>query len=165
MKKLSLTTVIFLFLLFLSNGIQAQTSQTKLNQVELAKQFLGTWQHDVSKDTVEIWEAKAYGKALIITNYRVVKGNKSALDVNNIGYDDRDDKIKGFILYPNTDFVTWIGIFTSDKLFKADALDTFKPEIVWWKNEVEFKTPTDMIIRGYSPEGIKTGEWTYKKVK
>jgi hypothetical protein len=44
-------------------------------------------------------------------------------------------------------------------------LDSFKPEIVWFKNEIEFKTPAEMIVRGYDAKGVKTGEWTYKKVK
>jgi hypothetical protein len=165
MKKLSLTTAIAVFLLFLSNGIQGQTTQTKLNQVELAKQWLGTWQTTANKDTIEMWEAKPYGKALVITVYQVIKDKKSDSYMINIGYDNRDDKIKGFNLFPNTDFITWIGMFTTDKIFKADALDTFKPEIVWFKNELEFKTPTDMIVRAYNPEGVKTGEWSYKKIK
>ncbi len=165
MKKLCLTSVIFVFLLFISNGIQAQSTQTKLNQVELAKQFLGTWQTTFGKDTVEIWEAKPYGKAIIISVTQTVKGKKYDSYVCNIGYDDRDDKIKGFNLSPNTDFMTWVGIFTTDKKFNADALDTFKPDVIWFKNEVEFKTPTDMIMRGFNAKGEKTGEWSYKKVK
>ena len=165
MKKLWLTTAIFVFLLSLSSVIQAQNTQTKLNQVELLKQWLGTWQNDVSKDTVEIWEAKPYGKAIIANVYRVIKGVKSDSYVINFGYDDRDDKLKGFNLSPNTDFMTWIGVFTTNKLFKVDALDSFKPDIVWWKNEVEFKTPKEMVVRAYNTKGEKTGEWIYKKVK
>jgi len=165
MKKLCLTIVVFVFLLFISNVIQAQNTQTKLNQVELMKQWLGTWQNDTEKDTIEIWEAKPYGKAIIAAVYRVIKGVKSDSYVCSFGYDDRDDKIKGFNLSPNTDFMTWIGVFTTDKLFKADALDSFKPEIVWFKNEIEFKTNTEMIVRGYDAKGVKTGEWTYKKIK
>jgi hypothetical protein len=165
MKKLCFVTVVFVLLLFLPNGIQAQTAQTKLNQVELAKQWIGIWQTTVNKDTIEMWEAKPYGKALVINVYEVIKGKKSDSYMINIGYDDRDDKIKGFNLFPNTDFMTWIGVFTTEKLFKADALDSFKPEIVWFKNEIEFKTPTEMIVRGYDTKGVKTGECTWKKIK
>jgi len=52
MKKLGLTTVIFVFLLFLFDGIQGQTTQTQLDQIDLMKQFLGTWQWERTKDTV-----------------------------------------------------------------------------------------------------------------
>ena len=47
MKALSLTIMIAIFLLLCTNGILAQTTQTKLDQVELYKQFLGTWQRNV----------------------------------------------------------------------------------------------------------------------
>lgn len=165
MKKVCLTAVICVFLLFISNGILAQSTQTKLNQVELMKQWLGTWQGDIGKDTVQLWESKLYGKAVVINVYQVINGKKSDSYIINCGYDDRDDKLKGFNLFPNTDFMTWIGVFTTDKLFKADALDSFKPDIVWFKNEIEFKTPSEMIIRAFNSKGIKTNEWTYKKVK
>jgi hypothetical protein len=129
------------------------------------KQWLGTWQNDANKDTVEIWEAKPYGKAIIANVYRVIKGVKSDVGVVNYGYDDRDDKLKGFNLYLNTDFITWIGVFTTDKLFKGDVLDSFKPDGVWGKNEVEFKSATEMVVRGYNDKGEYTGEWIYKKIK
>ena len=41
----------------------SQTTQTELNQVELMKQFIGTWK-STEKDTTYIWECKSFGKAL-----------------------------------------------------------------------------------------------------
>ena len=38
-------------------------------------------------------------------------------------------------------------------------------EIIYWKAEFEFKTPAEVIIRNFNPEGLKTGEWTYNKIK
>jgi hypothetical protein len=165
MKAFCLTTTFALFVLFIPTGIKAQTTQIKLNQVELVQQWLGTWQNDANKDTIDIWEVKPYGKAIIAKVYRIIKGFKSDSYVVNFGYDSRDDKLKGFNLMPNTDFMTWIGAFTTEKLFKVDALDSFKPDIVWMKNEVEFKTPSEMVVRDYNTKGEKTGEWIYKKVK
>jgi len=165
MKKLSSTTALIVFLLFISNGIQAQSTQTKLNQVELAKQFLGTWQWNTGKDSVTMWEGKQYGKAVITNGYTVIKGIKSDSHMSCFGYDGRDDKIKGYNLDTNSEFGTWIGVFTTDNMFKIDGLDTFKPEIIWWKAEFEFKTSTEVVIRNYNSNGVKTGEWTFKKVK
>jgi hypothetical protein len=165
MKKLSFVTMIFVFLLLITNGIQGQTAQTKLNQVELMKQWIGTWQGEAGKDTIFGWECKAFGKGVVANQYQIVKGNKTDIAVQCIGYDDRDDKIKGLTLYQNTDFVTFVGMYTTEKLFKMDGLDTFKPEIVWFRNELEFKSPSLMIVRGFNPEGVKTGEWVYTKVK
>ena len=165
MKKLCLTVVILVFLLFISNGMLAQSTQTKLDQVELMKQWLGTWQRDIGKDTVELWEGTLYGKAVIINVYQVINGKRSDYYIINCGYDERDDKLKGYNLLPNSHFDTWIGMFTTDKIFKADMVDTFKPEIVWWKNEIEFKTSTEFVVRGFNTQGVKTGEWTYKKIR
>lgn len=157
--------MIVVFLLIFTNGIQAQTTQTNLNQVELMSQLIGKWQATVGQDTNNIWEVKPFGRALIITNYNVIKGIAAEPNINSIGYDDRDDKLKGFIIDYNADFLTWIGRFTAYNILKVDAVDTFKPEIVWWKNELEFVTPTDMIFRGFNAEGVKTVEWNYKIVK
>lgn len=165
MKKLSLTTLIFVFLLLISYGIQAQSVQTSLNQVELAKQFIGTWQGVAGKDTVQMWEGKPYGKALVINVYMVIKGKKSDLYMSCFGYDDRDDKLKGINLLTDANYETWIGAFTADRIFKVDGLDTFKPELVKWKAEFNFKTPSEVVISHLNTDGIKTGEWTYKKVK
>jgi hypothetical protein len=85
--------------------------------------------------------------------------------MSTFGYDNRDDKIKGYNLLTSADFGTWIGMFTTDRMFKIDGLDNFKPEKIWWKAEFEFKTPTETIVRNFNPEGVKTGEWTFKKVK
>jgi hypothetical protein len=165
MKKLGLTTVLFVFLLFLSNGIQGQTTQTKLNQLELTKQWIGTWQHNTSKDTIDGWEIKAFGKAVIFTGFQIVKGKRtdSAMEIG--GYDDRDDKVKGIWVGINANLVTFSGMFTTEHLFKCDALDTFKPDIIWWKNEMENKSSNELIIRSFNPKGVKTGELIFTKVK
>jgi hypothetical protein len=165
MKKLSFVTMVFVIFLFVSNGIQGQTTQTKLNQVELAKQFLGTWQANMGKDTLEMWEGKPYGKALVVSTYMVIKGVRSDSYLCSFGYDSRDDKLKGYNLFPNAIFMTWIGTFTTDKIIKIDGLDCFNPGIILWKSEFEFKSPEEVIIRNFTPEGIKSGEWTFKRIK
>ena len=45
MKTVCLTTMITA-LLFLTFGIQAQTTDTKLDQMQLMKQFIGSWKYD-----------------------------------------------------------------------------------------------------------------------
>jgi hypothetical protein len=60
MKTFSLTTITVVFLLFLTIGIQAQTSQTKPNNLELFKQFVGTWKSEMGKDTAFIMTIKSF---------------------------------------------------------------------------------------------------------
>ena len=61
MKAVCLTTMITVLLLS-TNGIQAQT---KLKQSELIQQFLGTWQHNLGKDSIEVWEVQQYKNAFV----------------------------------------------------------------------------------------------------
>ena len=44
MKKICLTITVAVFLLFFLNVVQAQTTETKPNQVELVKKLIGKWQ-------------------------------------------------------------------------------------------------------------------------
>ncbi len=41
--------------------VQAQTTQTKLDQMELMKQYLGIWKGELAKDTVMILNFTSYG--------------------------------------------------------------------------------------------------------
>jgi hypothetical protein len=69
-----------------------QTTQTKLNQVELMKQFIGSWKVEESKGTTFFWDVKAYGTGLegyykSVTNGKTVKEGKFLQ-----GYDKSTDK-------------------------------------------------------------------------
>ena len=163
MKKLSSTTLIFVFFLFISNGIQGQTKQ--LNQLELQKQYTGTWQANVGKDTVEIWEIRQYGKASIINVSHVIKGQKTPYYVNNLGFDSKADKFKGYSLRPDGTFITWIGFYSSEKKFLVDLVDNFNPEKVTYKFEMVYTNPKEGIWTGYNTGGVKTSELKFVKVK
>jgi hypothetical protein len=165
MKKLRLT-MIAVFFLVCSIGVQAQTAQTQLNQLELMKQFLGTWQANSGKDTVEVWDCQQYGKAFIINVSDVVKGKKTPLYVNNVGFDSRDGKIKGYVLWPNdAAYTTWIGLFNSEKKFSVDIVDNFNPGTVATKFEMVYITPKESTWTQFNKDGVKTSELKFVKVK
>ena len=64
MKPILSVTLLIVYLLLCSNGIQAQTTDSKLDQVELMKQFIGSWQTEMGKDTIFIMVGKTFGKGL-----------------------------------------------------------------------------------------------------
>ena len=66
MKKICLTITVAVFLLFCLNGLQAQTTQTKLNQVELINQspVAGSWKYEYGKDTTGYADFTIYGTGL-----------------------------------------------------------------------------------------------------
>jgi hypothetical protein len=165
MKKFYLTTAISVFFLLGTSGVHAQTTQPQLNQVELIKKFLGTWQASIGKDTVEVWESQLFGNAVIINVSQIIKGKKTQDYVNNMSYDSSDGKLKGFILNTNASSTTWSGSFSSEKDFAGTMLNSFKPETAWGKFAFVFTTPKEWIFTMHNMEGAKTFESKFTKVK
>ena len=156
---------IAVFLLVSINGVQAQTAQANLNQMELIKQFLGTWKCDLDKDTVMMWECNPYGGIHTTAVSMIIKGKKSDLYLNNAGFDKRDGKFKGILLYPNGDYYTWIGMFTTEKKLSVAIVDNLNPEKVLAKYEFVFLTSTSRTMTQFTAEGAKVKDYQYNKVK
>lgn len=166
MKRTFLTTVIVLFtFIFSINRIQAQTTQRPVNQLEQMKQFLGTWRADAGKDTVEVWECQQYGKAFIINVSQVIKGQKKPLYINNLSFDPNDSKLKGYVLWPTGNSITWIGLFSSDNRFSGDYMNYFNPATTSWKSEIVFDNPKEWNLRMFNKDGVKTLELKFSEAK
>jgi len=164
MKKLLLTTIIVFFSVCFY-GIQGQTTQPQLNQQELWKQTIGTWQAETGKDTLEIWDYRLYGEAFIINVDMVIKGKKTPLYMNNMGFNSNQGKFYGFALYPSGSTITWIGSYVSDKKFKGELSAYYNPESVWGKFEFNFDSPTTFNLHFFNMEGNLTNELKFKKIK
>ena len=164
MEKFCLTSIIVVFLFFCSNGIKAQTTQTKLDQVELMKQFVGTWQMTVSEDTIQIFEVQQYEKAFISISYLLINGTKVFSSVLNLGFSSKDNRFRGFTLWSSGGYMTSISSFTSENKWVGDWVRNFNPEAVTEKFEIVFDTPSSMTISELTPGGIKTKEYRFNKI-
>ena len=164
-KAFFLTTLVFVFLLICSTGIQAQTAKSNLDQVKLMQQGLGTWEATVGKDTVQVRENQQYGKSFIVNVSRKIKGTTSPYYIATFCFDSKEGKFKGFTLYANGEHATWIGVWTSEKKFSFDVVQNFKPETVLRKVEVVYETPAKMTWTNFTSDGKKAGELKYTKVK
>ncbi len=166
MKTICKAILIAEFLLFSTNWVQAQKATTSLDQLKLAKVFfVGYWQGDTGKDTLDTWECQQYGNAFIINVYRVINGNKSFSYTENFGFSSKEEKFKGFILYQSGIYMTWIGSFISEKKFSGDFVRNFNPTAVFGRVEIVLETPTNMIITNFNSDNVKTGEYKWSKVK
>ena len=165
MKKLCLTSAIAVFLLFCLNGVQAQTSQTTLNQVELMKQSLGTWQREVGKDSIQIAEIQQYGNAFTENVYLVANGRKSMVNIWALSYSPKEDKFKLFSVRPSGNYSTFVASFISKNKCIADRVQDFNPEKVLGKIELVYETPTNFTVNWINSDGIKVGEEKWIKVK
>jgi hypothetical protein len=92
MRTFCLTTTIALFVLCFTTGTQAQTTQTKLDQVELMKQLLGNWQANKVVDTILLFEYKQIGQAYLANTYHIINGQKTLSWINNFGFDVKVQK-------------------------------------------------------------------------
>lgn len=151
MKTLAAAVITF-FILF-NLGTQAQTKQPKLNQVELYKQFVGTWQAEIGTDSLEVRECREYGSAFVIEVSRIIKGQKFPFYINNTSFDSNDGKFKGFLLYPNSGYFTWIGNFTNKNTFSGKIVFNFMPEVVWSEFHADFISPTEFTCTNFNQEG------------
>jgi len=152
-------------LMVCSIGILAQTGQPQLNQLELLKQSIGTWQASVGKDTVEVWDYQQYGKTCVINVYQIINGQKTPLYINNMGFDSKGDKFKGFALYSGGNYLTWIGLFKAENKFLVDIVDNFIPEKIWAKYEMVHISSKEMNWTQFNAEGVKISELKFVKIK
>jgi hypothetical protein len=165
MKTFSLTTAIAVLFLCRFNGIQAQDTNAALDQIKLNQQYIGNWQANLGKDTIEIREVQQYGKAFITDVYQVIKGKKTPLYINNYVFNSEDGKWKGSIMFNNGDFVTWTGSYITDKKSTGIILVDFNPAMVVGKYENIYKNPNEWMAIYFNKDGIKTFEKHFVKVK
>ena len=72
--------------------LQAQTTDNKLNQVDLMKKFVGSWKCELGKDTVLIGDNIAFGTGLVCST-QIIANGKILNSVKQLyGYDKKIDK-------------------------------------------------------------------------
>ena len=165
MKIFCLTLSVAVFLLSLLNGVQAQTTTTKLNQVELTKQFIGNWKVDMAKDTVGYWDAKAFGTGFECYFKTVTKDKMISEGKQLFGYDSKIDKYLAATLFKGMDMEIWALWFTSNNKYVITYYsDISNPDKSSFKMDGEFKSP-DVYTDTYIMNGKPVMTYTYTRVK
>ena len=153
-----MTTLVAAFLLLCTNGIQAQTTQTKLDQVELMKQFVGTWKFDIDKETTIVWDMKSFGIGME-GYYRVATNETTDMEGKQLwGYDENLDKWVSAQMMKGVTLQLYAHWFTSqNKWTTISYRDISNPTSERW--DLEFKSPdvlTSSWIRHNKPVQVKT---------
>lgn len=163
MKKI-LIIMITGYLLTGINGIQAQTTDSQLDQVKLMKQMHGTWQYEFAPDSFIIWEIKPYGNGFEAC-YKFITEGETYREVKQLsGFDREREKFTTFTLFTSGGFVVFTGKFTSENQFYSEARDFENPEKIMSKKEYEFKnTDTFTVTRIFGGYGARPG--TYTRIK
>jgi hypothetical protein len=165
MRKSCLTIATALFLFFSSNGIYAQNVSSNLDQSKLILQFLGKWQRDVGKDTVEVWDMQLYGKAFTSNVSLLIKGKNYPVRMEHSAYVPEENRFRAFQIYYNGGYLTWIGYFTSEKKFSVNFMENFDQSNILINYELVFETPNKFTMTQFTKDGVKVMEFKYTKVK
>ena len=165
MKTFCLTTVIVVFLLCCTNGIQAQTTQTKLNQVELMKQFLGAWKSEMVQDTIWTGEGKSFGNGIELYFKGESKGKMVSEMKSLMGYDKKNDKLIEVDLMKGSDIMVYAFWFKlKNTCIEIPYEYIANPEKAPFKWDIEFKSP-DLFVQTMTKDNKIVQVMTFKREK
>jgi len=149
------------FFLISLNRLQAQTSETKLNQIDLMKQMVGSWKCNIAKDTTAFWDAKSYGTGLEVFDKFLTRGKIVIVGKELFGFDKSIDKYIIAGKYKGKEIGVYVFWFTSIGKYKLIPYgDISNPEKASFKIEGEFKS-LDIIVETEIVNSIpvKTDTW------
>lgn len=133
------------------NVINTETSK-ELNQIELMKNFRGTWKSDAGKDTTFIWEGKSYGEGLDVYVKTETKGKMVNEGKAVLAYDKNTDKFIQTRIMKGKGSLIAAMWFTSKNTCEAVLYkDMSNPENAQMKAIFEFISPTKFTETDKAP--------------
>lgn len=162
MKSFCITILIAMFFSISIKETSAQTTQTKLNQVELMKQFIGTWECELGKRTIYRSDNKQFGNGMaciiqVISNGEIVDSVEQLF-----GYDANTDKFVLAELIKSSSIVEISSVwFTSEH---TGEIITTDPDHTKRKFNFEFITP-DLIKETATLDNNIVVEMEFYRVK
>ena len=168
MKKLFLTTMILVSMVLGATGLNAQTVETQLNQIELHKQYLGTWRSQF-KDTIAVVTYTAYGKGSMQSSCKVTTKGKVIYQCHQLwAYDKNSDKMLGMHFEKSSPSVSvYLCGFTSKNENETVQLLIKDPSHIEKGNELwkdAFKSK-DLFIQTYLKNNKTVSVRTFMRVK
>lgn len=145
MKKLFLIPLIILFL-EINSAVQAQTNQTKIDQVAFIQLFAGSWQCDLGKDTTEVWLIKPFGKGMEAHFMYKAQGKVYFEGKQFWGFDTRYENIVCYTMYQGGLFQRFTGSFTSPKHMYWESRSVSNPQEILLRLDFEFKSTDSFIV-------------------
>jgi hypothetical protein len=165
-KQDLLASLLIAFLLQFSNILLAQTTDSKLDQMELMRQFLGSWKYESPDGSSMIFENRSFGSAMTGNTKYISKD--TVFDQNKYlwGYDKKSDKIILAEIFNNTPVmeidVLWFTSKTS--VYGVLQEDIGNPETAATKFKFEFRSHDSFLLRLIQNNNI-AAELTWYRVK
>jgi uncharacterized protein len=143
-------------------GTQPQSIPAQLNQIDLMKQFIGTWKCEIGKDTILVSENLPYGNGIVSNSHTMARGKIINSVKQLYGYDVVSDKVIIAELIESSPVLeicnSW---FTSNTTGELVIINPAKARI---KFKFEFKTP-DTIVQSALFGNTVVKEITLNRVK
>ncbi len=170
MKKIMALCISGLIALCISVSLQAQSSQGELDQVELMKQFIGTWKAELGEDTTVTWDVTPNGKGYKESLNYQAKGETYTTTEGIIGYTLENRNVTRYVLFPNGMMVRLRGGFDSDSKMYWELYTVYENKVIA-SLTFEFITPDKIKViymnKGYEEtwDNANGFEFTYLRVK
>jgi hypothetical protein len=142
--------------------MQAQTTQTKLNQVELMKQFIGTWKSELGEGTIFTSENRPFGNGMICISQIVTKGKIVDSVTQLFFYDNKTDRFIIAELKTSSPVIELCSTWFSSK--NTGEIVVTNPDNAPYSFKFEFKT-LDMIIQTAIADGKVVNEITLTRIE
>ena len=171
MKKISPLFMSGLIALCFSFSAFAQPPLQDLNQLELMKQFIGTWKTEIGEDSVLIWEVVLFGKAFEEIGYWQANGETYNTLKGLWGYSKTHKCIVHDFMFPGGKIIRDFGEFVSEKKMVGERYSDEKLGHANNSWEIHIISPDKFKgiskNRGakYSWDDAKVTEYTYIRVK
>jgi hypothetical protein len=166
MEKIWLKTLAFIILIFSVNGLLAQNSLTKLDHVQLMKQFLGNWKAELGQDSVGTLICKSFYNGFDFYFKIEVKGKTVFEEKTLSGYDKKYDKlIKIWIQNTDPEFGMLALWFTTPSRCEEVLFeDIDNPASAKYKWIFDFKSP-DLLIWSDLLNNKVTSTYAFNRIK
>lgn len=142
--------------------MQSQIIQTNLNQVELMKQFIGTWKGEFGDNSIFICENKPFGNGIISSGQITIDGKIIDSITQLYGYDNKTDKFIIAELKTSSPIIeicsSWFDSKTTGEIVITN------PENAPYKFKFEFKNP-DTILQTAIQDDKKVNKIILKRIE
>jgi hypothetical protein len=166
----SILNLSFITLCF-SVSVNAQSSEKDLDQVELTKQFIGTWTVEIGQDSTILFEVVPHGKGYEQNNHWQAKGVTYMSTKGLMGFQENYQTVVLYHMWPAGGITRDVGKFVTDTKFKWDRFNPRNPNHVSSKVEINFITPDKFNVifktRGNKEtwDDAVINEWIWTRVK
>jgi hypothetical protein len=145
-------------------AIPAQTTQNKLNQMELDRKFNGTWKADAGKDTTYIIECKSMYSGVETLFKTVTKGKTIFEDKSLLGLDKKTGKMIECSVDNESPYMNVYAVwFTSESVMEEVPIEEVSNlENASFRITFEFKSP-DMFVLTYREHAKVTGTYQFHR--